>query len=174
MPSLFAMVSASRIMSAASARVSGNWQISTRVACESAEIGLKLRLPQSLSQISARMSLVTGARKTRLDQELSQGLDPRAHGAVEFAETETVALDDLDHAGLGEDGRRIDHRADHMLRVEILRDEPARIGGFQMRSRRVPPPWPPEKYHHGMPFCMVTTMVSGPMRWCRSAAIGPT
>ena len=53
-------------MSAASARVSGNWQMSTRVAWASAEIGLKLRLPQSLSQISARMSLVTGARKPAL------------------------------------------------------------------------------------------------------------
>jgi hypothetical protein len=43
-------------MSAASALVSGNWQIATRVAWESALIGLKDRLPQALSQISERMS----------------------------------------------------------------------------------------------------------------------
>ena len=60
-PSLFATASASVIICVASSRVSGNWQMSTSVACVSALIGLKLRLPHSLSQISLRMSPMTGA-----------------------------------------------------------------------------------------------------------------
>ena len=50
-------------MSMLSRRVSGNWSRSTSVACDSALIGLKLRLPHTLSQISPRMSLVIGALK---------------------------------------------------------------------------------------------------------------
>jgi hypothetical protein len=56
MPSLFAIDFASVIIACASVRVSGYWQRSTSVECVSALIGLKERLPQSLSQISARMS----------------------------------------------------------------------------------------------------------------------
>src|SRR6266481_4762217 len=61
MPSLCAMVCASVIIAAASARVAGNWQMSASVERVSALMGLKVRLPQSLSQISARMSSSTGA-----------------------------------------------------------------------------------------------------------------
>ena len=42
-------------------RVSGNVSSPSSVECVSALIGLKLRLPQSLSQISLRMSPITGA-----------------------------------------------------------------------------------------------------------------
>jgi hypothetical protein len=65
-PSLFAIVSASRIIAMLSARVCGNWSRSTSVACVSALMGLKLRFPQILSQISPRMSFVTGALKPAL------------------------------------------------------------------------------------------------------------
>ena len=61
MPSLAAIACASSIMFAARARVSGNWQMSTSVACDSALIGLKQTLPHNLSQISARILLSTGA-----------------------------------------------------------------------------------------------------------------
>ena len=63
MPSLFAIASASRIIAMLSSRVSGNWSRSTSVAWVSALMGLKLRFPQILSQISPRMSLVMGALK---------------------------------------------------------------------------------------------------------------
>src|ERR1700728_2315774 len=55
-PSFCAISCASFIMVAARSRVSANWQISTSVACVSAEIGLKERLPHALSQISERIS----------------------------------------------------------------------------------------------------------------------
>jgi hypothetical protein len=62
---------------AASARVGGKRQMSSSVACVSALIGLKLRLPHSLTQISPRMSghrrLEAGAHhrlRQRLDARL--------------------------------------------------------------------------------------------------------
>ena len=61
MPSRSATACASRIIAAARSRVSGNWQMSTSVECVSALIGLKVRLPHSLSQISERMLSSTGA-----------------------------------------------------------------------------------------------------------------
>ena len=62
-PSASATACPSAIIAAASARVPGKRQMSSSVACVSALIGLKLRLPQSLIQISLRMSLLTGALK---------------------------------------------------------------------------------------------------------------
>ena len=61
MPSLCATAWASRIIAAASSRVSGNWQMSTSVEWLRLLIGLKVKLPHSLSQISARMLSSTGA-----------------------------------------------------------------------------------------------------------------
>jgi hypothetical protein len=64
-------------MLAASSRVSGKRQMSSSVAWVSALIGLKLRLPHSLTQISADVlrhrRLEAGA-----DQGLRQGLDALA------------------------------------------------------------------------------------------------
>jgi len=65
-PSLLAMVCASVIISAASWRVRGNWQMSASVEWVSALMGLKLRFPHSLSQISERMSFATGDLKPAL------------------------------------------------------------------------------------------------------------
>ena len=65
-PSFSAIAWDSRIMVAASFRVLGNWQISTRVAWVSALIGLKERLPQAFSQISERMSARMRDRKPAL------------------------------------------------------------------------------------------------------------
>ena len=60
-PSLSPTAFASVIIRAASSRLSGKRQISSSVACVSALIGLKLRLPHSLTQISERMSRDIGA-----------------------------------------------------------------------------------------------------------------
>ena len=62
-PSLAPMFCASVIMLAASSRVAGKTQMSSNVACVNALMGLKLKLPHTLSQISERMSLDTGALK---------------------------------------------------------------------------------------------------------------
>ena len=69
-----------------SSRVSGNCSSPTSVACVSALIGLKLRLPQSLSQISLRMSAITGALKparvNAAEIACARGdVDPSAHRA---------------------------------------------------------------------------------------------
>src|SRR2546421_7042048 len=61
MPSLPATACASRIIAAARARVEDSLQMRSSFARVSALIGLKQRLPQSFSQISARMSASTGA-----------------------------------------------------------------------------------------------------------------
>ena len=61
MPSRVATSCASVIIRAANSRDGGNWQMSTRVAWVSALMGLKLRLPHALSQISERMFSSTGA-----------------------------------------------------------------------------------------------------------------
>ena len=80
MPSRFAIASASRIIAMLSSRVSGNWRRSTNVAWVSALIGLKLRFPQILSQISPRMSSVIGA------------LNPALERLAEIASTRGVLL----------------------------------------------------------------------------------
>ena len=59
MPSLSATISASFIMSVASCRVSGNWQIASMVAWLRALIGLNVRLPNAFNQISDRISEIT-------------------------------------------------------------------------------------------------------------------
>jgi hypothetical protein len=65
---------------AARARVGPKRQMSSSVAWVSALIGLKLRLPQTLSQISERMSPDTGA------------LNPAALKASPMARTRGVSL----------------------------------------------------------------------------------
>ena len=69
MPSLLATSCASVIIAAASSRDSGYWQMSTSVACARLLIGLKVRLPHSLSHISERMLSSTGALKPALTKQ---------------------------------------------------------------------------------------------------------
>ncbi len=126
-PSFSATVCASVIMFAASSRVSGKRQMSTSVAWVSALIGLKLRLPHSLSQISVRMSVDHWRLEAGADQGLRQGLDARRLRAVEFAQREAVALDDLDHARRHQFGGRVDHAADDALDFDVGGDAAVRI-----------------------------------------------
>ena len=60
-PSFSATACASSIIARARARVPGSATMSSSVAWVSALIGLKLRLPHSLTQISSRMRGLTGA-----------------------------------------------------------------------------------------------------------------
>ena len=69
MPSLCATAWASRIIELASSRESGYWQMSTSVEWVRLLIGLKVRLPHNLSQISARMFSSTGALKPALARQ---------------------------------------------------------------------------------------------------------
>jgi len=63
---LLATVCASVIIAAATARLGGYRQMSASVARDNALIGLNVKLPQSFSQTSARMSPSTGACKPAL------------------------------------------------------------------------------------------------------------
>ena len=85
--------------------------MSSSVAPVSALIGLKLRLPHSLTQISARMSRATGALKPAVISAFDERLDPRRALAARLADREAVALDRPHDAGLDELGRRVDDRS---------------------------------------------------------------
>ena len=71
-PSASPIACASTIMARATARVPSSATISSSVPPVSAEIGLKERLPQSLTQISLRMSARTGAVQPGRDERLRQ------------------------------------------------------------------------------------------------------
>ena len=81
--------------------------------------------------------------------------------AVRLAERDAVAFGVADHAGLGDFRREIDDRADHAARIDGLRRSRRR----DRRARAARPensPAPVWKYHQGMPFCVLTTVVSAP------------
>ena len=99
MPSLSAMLCASLIMSCARSRLKGYWQMPASVARDSALIGLKVRFPHSFNQISARMSLSTGACRPPRMKHSDTRVDPLARRPVGFSDREPVALDVFDDAG---------------------------------------------------------------------------
>ncbi len=168
MPSFSATACASPIIAAARVRVASFSQMSTRVARVRALIGLKLRLPQSLSQISARMSSRTGAlkpaRPKHSDTRVARSLrlpssSPSGSRSPSMCATTPGATSS--EAG--------------------YTTQPSTCSGGRWQARApsgstlcttVPasgPPWR-WKYQNGMPFCIVTMTVSGPMRRAASAA----
>ncbi len=73
-----------------------------------------------------------------------------------------------DDAGRDQLGGRIDDAADHPLGRDVRADEP--VGSTLRTARageRAAVRW---KYHYGIPFCIVTTAVSGPNSLGASAA----
>ena len=78
-----------RIISAASARVGGKRQMSSSVAWVSALIGLKVRLPQSFIQISARTSLDDRRLEARLREELGRARRPARSSSRRFRRART-------------------------------------------------------------------------------------
>ena len=97
------------------------------VAWVKALIGLKLRLPQTLSQISERMSLETGALNPAALNAFADCSHRRSVAAVDLAQAESVALDDLDHAGPDDLAGWVDHAADHTVHVDVPRDAAVRV-----------------------------------------------
>ena len=170
------MVCASRIMLAASSRVAGNRQMSSSVACVSALIGLKLKLPQTLSQISERMSIDTGALKPAA---LKASLMARMLGVSVPSSSPSVKR--LPSMTLMTPGRITSlagyttlpiTRSMPMCRAMVpsgstaLMDVPRWLGSIAAGSFL--------KYHQGMPFCMVTTRVSACISAGSSAAMAAT
>ena len=107
---------------------------STSVEWVSALIGLKLRLPQSLSQISERMSSSTGDLRPAATKTSEIARDALARAAVELAEREAVAFDVLDDAGRDHRGRRVDDAAEDARGIDGLRDGARRIGGLDREA----------------------------------------
>ena len=84
----------------------------------SAEIGLKERLPQSLTQMSLRMLARTGALSPAAASAVGETDDPRAPLARGLAEREPVAFDVADHARRRDLGGGIDDAADRPVRSD--------------------------------------------------------
>ena len=170
MPSPAATSCASVIIRAARSREGANWQMSTSVAWVSALIGLNDRFPHALSQISERMSSSTGA------------LNPACCNVSDSAFTRFVTEPSSSPTGNREPSMwRIrpgavisaaGYAMQPMIRSGAI--APAIVPPGSRESSAVPsngPPWR-WKYHHGIPFCAVSTTVSGPNRAGRSPAMG--
>ena len=103
--------------------------MSASVAWVSALIGLKVTFPQSFSQISPRMSALTGALKPALERAsdnlwMRSDFDPSGS-----PRRETVALHDLHDSGRDKLRSRIDDRADDAIGPDIGCDLPIRVSG---------------------------------------------
>jgi hypothetical protein len=122
MPSLCATACASRIIAAASSRVSGYWQMSTSVECDRLLIGLKVRLPHSFSQISERMLSSTGALKPALVKHADTRIDAIAARTIEFADREAIAFDVTNHTRRDQLGCRVHDAADDPLGRNLVGD----------------------------------------------------
>ena len=133
-PSFSPIVCASVIIAAASARVGGWRQTSSSVACVSALIGLKLRLPHSLSQISDADIADDRCLEAGLAKQFGQGAQPRRIGAVGLAEGETVALDLLDHTGCNDFTGWINDASDDALGRKMCRDDTTGINALQLSA----------------------------------------
>ena len=129
----------------------GSAQITSSVAWVSALIGLNDRLPQSLTQISSRILARTGALKPAAISAWDSRSTRWRPLAGRLAQREAVALDQLDHAGLGHLGRRVDDAADHALGPDALPLHVARIDARACGGPRYGPP-SPWKYHQGTPL----------------------
>ena len=156
----------------ASSRVSGYWQMSTKVECDRLLIGLKVRLPHSLSQISERMSSSTGAlkpafvkhRETRVTRSvLPPSSSPTGKRSPSMCLTTPGAVSS--EAG---------YTTQPMIRCAGIVRASTPLGSTDVTAEPDNgPPWP-WKYQNGMPFCIVTIMVSGPSNLGNSPATAST
>ena len=108
------------------------------------------------------MSFVIGALSPAL---LGSARSPECAEAptIHLAEREPLALDDVHDTRRNEIRRRIHDRADDARRIDRARDRAVRIRRLHLRPSYGPPSrW---KYHHGIPFCIVTMLVVAWQRW---------
>ncbi len=160
MPSFCAIACASVIIAAASSRVSGYWQMSASVERESALIGLKVRLPQSLSQISARISSSTGALKPALTK---QSETRRTRSLIEPSSSPSGNRSPSTCRTMpGATSSEAGYTTQPTMRSAGM-FATSRPLGSTLRTT-LPASSPPclWKYQNGMPFCIVTTTVAGP------------
>ena len=160
-PKRLAISCASVIILMESARRPGSVATMSSVARVSALIGLKQRLPHSLSQNLAADVLQDRRVEAGLLQHVGEAHAALGDAADGLAEGELVAVGVPHHARLDDLGRGIDHAADRPLRPQrgplpVVRIDAAqpRAGKAAVESHSV--------YHQGTPFCPVTTAVSGP------------
>ena len=152
------------------ARVPGSAQISSSVAPVSALIGLKERLPQSLTQISSRMSGRTGALRPAAISASDRRLDARSCcSPVGLAEREAVALDVARPRRARRprppDRRRSRSRAPAPMPSHCMPPgSTARQPAARVRPAEAVEVPPGHAVH-----CAVTTAVSGPEQRLRSA-----
>ncbi len=136
----------------------------------SALTGLKVRLPQSFVQISVRTSASAGDLKPALVKSSDSAAMRSVFCAVDFGKRKAMALDVPDDARAFDLRRLIADAGDDGVDRQIDGDDPAGIDAFELdafvRSAML------EKYHQGMPFCVVMTIVVGPTIEATSAAIG--
>ena len=126
----------------------------------SALIGLNATLPSSFTQISWRNRVVTGQRKPAAISASAMRLARSDLRAVRLAEADAIAFGVTDDAGLDDVGGEVGERSDHAPRLDRAGDDAARIDALEAQAVELAAvSW---KYHHGMPFCVLTTTVSGP------------
>ena len=105
--------------------------MSSSVAWVSALIGLKVRLPHSFIQISARTSLSAGDLKPALVNSSRERRDARGLLAVDLGEREAIALDVADDSGALDLRRLIADGGDDGVDRQMVRDHAARIDAFE-------------------------------------------
>ena len=170
MPSASPTACASRIIFAASARVGAKRQMSSSVAWVSALTGLNVEIAPELrpdfgADVAERRRLEAGAR-----EELRQRRDARGLPVVDLGEREAIAFDVPDHAGAVDLRRRIADGGDDGVDRQMVGDHAAWIDALEATPSYAPPCL--RKYHQGMPFCAVRTIVDGATIAATSAAIG--
>ena len=144
---------------------------SSSVPPVSALIGLNATLPSSFTQISWRNRVVIGHRKPGGDQRLGDRAAALGLGAVRLAEAD--ALPSVCRMTPGSTMSVAKYASDPTTRRGSIAAAMTPPGST--RSSRSPSSSPPMlwKYHHGMPFCVLTTTVSGPSsgRSCGASAV---
>ena len=169
-PSFSAISAASCIICAASARVGGSRQISTRVrAGEGADRVQRQVAPRLHPQVRPDVGQHPRREPGRADSASAIAVDPLRSLAVELADREAVTLDEPDDAGRVPLGRRIGDATRRSGRSGC--DARACRRGRASRRRR-PSNGPGNfwKNHHGTPFWTGTTTV--PSWYSRVEPIG--
>ena len=92
------------------------------------------------------------AAEAGFDQRFGDGAAALGARTIGLAERDAVAFVVADHAGLDDVGGEIDDGAEDVSARDGLRDDAAGVDSFQADGVS-------GKYHQGMPFCVLTTVV---------------
>ena len=157
------------VIAAASARVGAKQQMSSSVAWLSALTGLKVTLPQSFIQISARTSASAGDLKPALVKSSDSARYARSF-AIDFGDRQAMAFDMPDDSRALDLRRLVADRGDDGVNRQMASDHTARIDALEPNAfvraamlKEIPP---------GHAVCVVTSVVEGVTIEATSAAIG--